>query len=277
MIDRRQAALLLAGGLTACSTSPKARAAAPAHSHDDHKVRSEDVHNMDDMPDSWNGNEVIAMVMYPGMTALDLVGPQYMFASMMGAKVHLVAETLDPVMSDTSMAIMPTTDFANAPKDVTFLCVPGGITGTLNAMKNDAVMDFVADRGERADYVTSVCTGSMILGAAGLLDGYRATSHWVSLDALPAFGAIPVAERIVEDRNRITAAGVSAGLDFGLEIVGRQRGQEYAEVVQLLAEYAPEPPYAAGHYPTAPKAAKDSLNTMFEGLTDRFASIGTVR
>lgn len=137
------------------------------------------------------------------------------------------------------------------------------------AMRDTAILDFLADRGSRARWVTSVCTGSLLLGAAGLLQGYRATSHWVTRSLLKDAGAIPVDARVVQDRNRVTGAGVSAGLDLGLYLVGKLRDRPYAETVQLLAEYAPEPPYDAGTPRTAPAEARVMLEGMFTEFNPR--------
>jgi cyclohexyl-isocyanide hydratase len=227
------------------------------------------VHDMSNMPADWTRKEQIAMVMYPGFTAQDLVGPQYMFANLMGASVHLVAETMDPVMSDTGMAIMPTRTFKNCPNDLDIVFVPGGGDGTLKALKNTRLIDFVSTHGQSAKWITSVCTGSLILAKAGLLDGYQATSHWVVRDLLAKAGAIPVNKRVVIDRNRVTGAGVTAGIDFGLSMVAMLRNQIYAETVQLLAEYAPEPPFNAGTPETAPVAAVEMMHEMFTGFMEQ--------
>jgi cyclohexyl-isocyanide hydratase len=221
-------------------------------------------HDMSNMPPSWTGKEQIGMLLYPGFTALDYVGPQYMFAGLMGARVHHIAKTMSPVVSDTQLAIMPTMTLAQAPRDLDILFVPGGGQGTLDAMQDEALLAFVADRGSRAQWITSVCTGSLVLGAAGLLKGYKATSHWVARPLLAEAGATPVDARVVRDRNRITGAGVSAGLDLGLTIVGLLRDQTYAETLQLLAEYAPEPPFNAGSPHTAPPMVKAMLDDMFK-------------
>jgi len=233
------------------------------------EVKEKPVHDMSSMPASWMGKEQIAMLMYPGFTAQDLVGPQYMFANLMGAKVCLVAQSREPVMSDTGLAIMPTHTFDDCPRDLDILFIPGGSTGTLEAMENKILIDFVMDRGSRAKWISSVCTGSLVLGVAGLLQGYRATSHWVMRDLLKNVGAIPVDARVVQDRNRITGAGVTAGLDFGLTFIAKLRDQNYAETVQLLAEYAPEPPFNAGTPKTAPTSATKMTEDMFVGYIDR--------
>ncbi|WP_186260495.1 DJ-1/PfpI family protein [Burkholderia gladioli] len=164
----------------------------------------------------WEGNEQIAMLMYPGMTVMDLIGPQSMFGALMGAKIHLVAKTLAPVTSDAGVTIVPTATFDTCPRELTVLFTPGGTDGTLAAASDPATLAFMLDRGTRAKYVTSVCSGSLILGAAGLLDGYRATSHWSVRHVLAQYGAVPTEARVVRDRNRVTGAGVTAGLDFGL-------------------------------------------------------------
>jgi transcriptional regulator GlxA family with amidase domain len=200
-------------------------------------------HDMSQMPAHWRGSEKVVMLVYPGFTALDIVGPQYMFASMMGAKTYIVAKTKDPVRSDTGLVFTPAMDFSEAPRDVDIFCVGGGTRGTVNAIKDEETLKFVREVGGGAKYVTSVCTGSMILGAAGLLDGYKATSHWLAKRLLPAFGAIVTDGRFARDRNRITAGGVTAGIDFGLGLIAQLRDDRYAQGVQLLAEYAPAPPF----------------------------------
>lgn len=226
-------------------------------------------HNMKDLPASWTGHEQIGMLLYPGMTALDFVGPQHMFSSLMGAKVHHIAKTIAPVTSDSKLTIMPTTTLKQAPRELDILFVPGGGDGTLAAMEDRELLAFLADRGSRAKWVTSVCTGSLVLGAAGLLKGYKATSHWATRSLLKDAGAIETEGRVVRDRNRITGAGVSAGLDLGLTIVGMLRDQAYAETVQLLAEYAPEPPFNAGSPRTAPSAVKETTEGMFPDFNAR--------
>lgn len=223
-------------------------------------------HDMSNMPPNWTGNEQIGMLLYPGFTALDFVGPQYMLAGLLGARVHHIAKTMAPVVSDTQLTIVPTMTLAQAPRELDILFVPGGGQGTLDALQDDALLSFVADRGRRAKWVTSVCTGSLVLGAAGLLKGYRATSHWIARPLLGNVGATAVDARVVRDRNRITGAGVSAGLDLGLTIVGLLRDPLYAETLQLLAEYAPEPPFNAGSPGTAPPMAKALLDDMFKGF-----------
>jgi putative intracellular protease/amidase len=226
-------------------------------------------HDMSKVPASWTRHDQIAKLIYPRMTALDLVGPQYMFASLMGAQVHLVGKTGSPVTSDTGITITPTCTFEDCPTDLTVLFTPGGTDGTLAAMEDTATRDFMADRGSRAQYVTSVCTGSLILGSAGLLKGYKATSHWAAREVLTDFGAIPTDARVVRDRNRITGAGVTAGLDFGLQMIAELRDSNYAQDVQLLCEYDPRPPFHAGSIHSAPTEVKSTMGGMLSGFTKK--------
>ena len=261
--DRRSVAMLALIGPLAAAAGAAAKDAAsppapPAPGHD-----------MSMAPASWMGHDEVAMLVYPKMTALDLVGPQYMFASLMGAKVHLVAKTREPVTSDTGVTITPTATFAETPKDLTVLFAPGGTQGTLDALLDAETRAFMADRGSRAKYVTSVCTGSLILGAAGLLKGYKATSHWAARDALSDFGAIPTDERVVIDRNRITGAGVTAGLDFGLTMVAQLRDTDYAQSLQLLCEYDPHPPFNSGSIHTAPPQVRAMMEAMLSPFRDQ--------
>jgi len=180
------------------------------------------------------------------MTALDLIAPQLLFASLMNVDVRLVWKDREPVISDTGVPIVPTATFAEISTPQTVLFVPGGTQGTFAVMNDSAVVAFLARVGASATYVTSVCTGALVLGAAGLLRGYRATTHWTVRDVLPILGATPVAERVVVDRNRITGAGVTAGLDFGLTMAARLRSDDYARMLQLAYEYDPQPPFDAG-------------------------------
>jgi transcriptional regulator GlxA family with amidase domain len=223
-------------------------------------------HDMSALPPGWMGKEQIAMLLYPEFTALDLIGPQYMLASLWGAKVHLVAAAKEPVRSDTGITFLPSMTLDEAPADLDILFVPGGGDGTLKAMQDAKVIAWLADRARRAKLVASVCTGSMILGQAGLLRGKRATTHWATHALLKDFGAVPVDERVVWDGNIVTGAGVSAGLDLGLAIVAKLRDPLYAQCVQLLAEYAPKPPFDAGTPARAPKEAHAMMSSMFDEL-----------
>ncbi|MEM6481131.1 MAG: DJ-1/PfpI family protein [Pseudomonadota bacterium] len=235
------------------------------------------VHDMSHFDPRYNGAEKVVMLGYQGMTALDLVGPQYMFASLWGAEVKVVAKTMDPIMTDTQLLILPDQTFDDAAKDLDILFVPGAVSGVLDTMEDEETLDFLVDRGARAKWITAVCTGSLILGQAGLLDGYRATSHWLGLDLLEEFGAIPVAERVVTDRNRITGGGVTAGIDMGLLILSKLRDVPYAQMVQLLAEYAPQPPFQAGLLETAPKPVRQAMVDMFPGFDAHVLALATQR
>jgi len=231
-------------------------------------------HDMSAMPAHWIGKEQIAFLIYPQFTALDMVGPHHMLSGLMGATVHIVAKTRDPVTSDAGLTFVPSATFADCPPDLDIICVPGGTEGTLAAMQDEATIRFLKDRGSRARFVTSVCTGSLVLGAAGLLDGYRATSHWAAKPVLPVFGAIPSEGRVVRDRNRITGGGVTAGIDFGLSLVGQLRDRQYAEVAQLIAEYAPEPPYDAGSPSRAPAEVRALTEPMFVDFLKQAEAVG---
>jgi len=223
-------------------------------------------HKLAENPDlKMHGTEEIAMLVYPKMTMLDVVGPQFFFNAMMGAKVHLVTKdsSLTPIMGDTGFAIVPTISMDDCPKDLDVLFVGGGTVGTVEFMSDQKSIDFVADRGSRAKHVTSVCTGSMILGQAGLLDGKKATSHWSIRHLLSDFGATPTNARVVQDGNVTTGAGVSAGLDFALTLLEQLRGTAYAQTVQLAAEYAPEPPVKGGTPESTPAAIREPMHAMY--------------
>jgi cyclohexyl-isocyanide hydratase len=194
-----------------------------------------------------------------------------MFESLMNREIHLLWKTRDVVANERPehpalIPVTPTTSFAECPERLDVLFVPGGVPGTLTMMEDAEVLAFLAAKGASAGWITSVCTGSLILGAAGLLNGYRATSHWVTRDVLAELGAIPTPGRIVVDRNRMTGGGVTAGLDFGLELVARLRSPLYAQAVQLYLEYDPKPPFDAGAPERAPAEAKAFLDEMFVGL-----------
>lgn len=231
-------------------------------------------HDMSAWPAHWTRPDRVAMLAYPGFTALDLAGPQYMFASMMGATVQVVARTRDPVRSDTGLVVVPDATFDEVPAEITVLFVPGSGQGMIDVLGDAETMRFVADRGARAGWITAVCTGSVILAAAGLLDGYRATSHWVTEPVLPALGAILDPARVVRDRNRITGAGVTAGIDFGLTMLELLRDRDYAMAIQLLAQYDPAPPFDAGSLASAPPHIAALMTGMFPGFAARAEQAG---
>ncbi|WBT36911.1 DJ-1/PfpI family protein [Hyphomicrobium sp. DMF-1] len=256
-LSKRDVLMMLAGGVGSTLFPATAGAAEQAGG-------AQSAHgDMHEMPASWYGKEQIAFLIYPKFTALDMVGPHYMLASLMGSTVHIVAKTKEPVVSDQQLVFMPSVTFDECPADLDIICVPGGSDGTLAAIEDEATIAFLKDRGSRAKYVTSVCTGSLVLGAAGLLKGYKATSHWATREILREFGAEPIDARVVEDRNRITGGGVTAGIDFGLTLVGKLRDRQYAEGVQLMGEYDPAPPFDSGSPAKASRVNLDMMTAMF--------------
>jgi cyclohexyl-isocyanide hydratase len=196
----------------------------------------------------------IAFLLYPDFTQLDLTGPAQVLSRIGNATVRYVAKAEAPVPTDAGFSIVPTATFADvAGADI--LCVPGGIS-CVDAMEDEETLAWVRHAGASAQWVTSVCTGSLILGAAGLLDGYRAASHWAWREHLALFGAEPVAERVVFDRNRVTGGGVTAGIDFALALTAAIRGEAHARAVQLALEYDPAPPFDSG---SPARAAQDTV------------------
>ena len=199
----------------------------------------------------------IGMVLFPGLTQLDLAGPYEVLARLPDASVYLVADTLAPVRTERGLTITPDATFDDVPP-LDLICVPGG-PGVDPLMEDARLLGFLQARAPRARYVTSVCTGALLLGAAGLLRGYRATTHWLSLDLLPLFGATPVEERVVVDRDRLTGGGVTAGIDLGLAVAAELRGRAVAEEIQLTIEYDPAPPFRSGSPRTAPAAVRERV------------------
>jgi cyclohexyl-isocyanide hydratase len=195
----------------------------------------------------------IGFLLFPNVTQLDLTGPAQVLSRVPGAHVHLVWKTRDPVPTDVGFTINPTTAMAACPP-LDVLCVPGGF-GIDALFADGETLAFLRRQGEQARWVTSVCNGALVLGAAGLLDGYRSACHWMWLPYLAQFGATPVAERIVRDRNRISGGGVTAGIDFGLALAAELAGEEVARTIQLALEYDPQPPFHAG----SPEAAGPAL------------------
>jgi cyclohexyl-isocyanide hydratase len=203
----------------------------------------------------------IGMLVYDDMILMDLNGPHTVF-SLIGANVHLVSKDLASVRTDVGIMVQPTATFETCPRDLDVLFVPGGLKGTIACMADRQLLDFLADRGQRARYVTSVCTGSLVLGAAGLLKGFRATSHWYVRDLLPLMGATLDPARVVEDRNRVTGGGVTAGIDFGLMLAARLTDEARAKRAQLVIEYDPQPPFAAGSPEAAGGALADEVRSL---------------
>jgi cyclohexyl-isocyanide hydratase len=216
----------------------------------------------------------IGMLLFTDLTQLDLTGPFEVFHRLPDTTVHLIAKTRDPVRAEGGLAIVPTTTLADAPpRDVLF--VPGGF-GQIAATDDREIVDWVRATGEAAKWVTSACTGSLLLGAAGLLRGYRATTHWAYVDLLPLVDAIAENTRVVVDRNRITGGGVTAGIDLALVIAVETCGREVAERIQLALEYDPEPPFRAGHPDiAAPEIVARTRTALAERHAQRAAQLQT--
>ena len=213
----------------------------------------------------------IGLLLFPDVTQLDLTGPWEVFARTPGVECHLIWKDLQPVRSDRGLSILPTTTFADCPP-LDVICVPGG-PGQIALMSDDVTLNFLRQQAEQAKWVTSVCTGSLVLGAAGLLKGYRATSHWSSIDQLALLGAEPVSQRVVRDRNRISGAGVTSGIDFALTLVAEIAGDAVAKSVQLQMEYDPETPFTSGSPHTAsPQEVEQARAKMAEFLATRRAA-----
>jgi cyclohexyl-isocyanide hydratase len=210
----------------------------------------------------------IGFLVFPGVQQLDLTGPYEVLALLPGARMHLAAAGLAPVASATGLVLSPTVSFADCPP-LDVLCVPGG--AGINALLTDAVaLDFVRRQAAGARYVTSVCTGALVLGAAGLLRGKRATTHWNAMEFLAAYGAVPVNARVVRDGNLFTGGGVTAGIDFALTLAAEIAGLEVAQGIQLNLEYAPAPPFDAGTPQAAPPGVLASVR-------DRLAAVKAQR
>jgi len=209
----------------------------------------------------------IVFLLFPNLTQLDFTGPLQVLSRLPGAKVALAAKTLDRVQTDAVLTLNPTHTFDRCPQaDV--LCIPGGF-GIDDAMQDAATVAFVKRQAAGAQYVTSVCTGALILGAAGLLEGKRATTHWAYHDALADVGATPVNARVVRDGNLFTGGGVTAGVDFAFTLAAEIAGEEAAKTIQLGLEYDPEPPFLAGAPDKAPPAA---LKTQRDRYAPRLAA-----
>jgi cyclohexyl-isocyanide hydratase len=202
----------------------------------------------------------IGFILFPNIMQLDMTGPHEVLSQLPGAEVLLLWKTRDPVRAGSGLTILPTTTFAECPQ-LDLICVPGG--SGMNALLTDTeTLDFLRRQAAKARYVTSVCTGSLVLGAAGLLRGRRAATHWMSMDMLKAFGAIPVNERVVVDGNVITGGGVTAGIDFGLKVAAEVAGEDVARTIQLGIEYDPHPPFDSGHPRSADPKLVEKAKTL---------------
>ena len=192
----------------------------------------------------------IGLLVFPKVTQLDLTGPLQVFSSVPGAKLHLIWKRIEPVASDSVLTLTPTTTFSDCPQ-LDVICVPGG-AGTDDMINDEEMLEFLRGQAAGAKYITSVCTGSLVLGAAGLLKGYRAATHWTAMEFLSLYGATPTKTRVCIDRNRVTGGGVTAGIDFALTLVSILIDRPTAQAIQLRLEYNPAPPFDAGSPETAP-------------------------
>jgi cyclohexyl-isocyanide hydratase len=206
----------------------------------------------------------IGFLLYPNLTQLDLTGPAQVLSRAPGVVAHYVWKTRDPVPSDAGLSLVPNMTFADCPQ-LDLICVPGG-AGQMALMTDEETLGFLRRQAKGARYVTSVCTGSLILGAAGLIEGYDSACHWMWRDMLPMFGAKPVNARVVKDRNRISGGGVTAGIDFALTVVAEIWGEDEAKLIQLYLEYNPRPPFNCGSPETADPAIVARARKQMEGM-----------
>jgi len=211
----------------------------------------------------------IGFLIYPGVIQLDVMGAYQVLSFPPNTQVHLLWKTLSPVVSNEGLILTPTTTLAECPP-LDVICVPGGGIGQVEVTQDSEILDFLGQQSITAQYVTSVCTGSLILAAAGLLQGYKATCHWAFRDQLAMLGVEVVPQRVVIDRNRVTGAGVTSGLDFSLTLLGLLCGEQVAKMTQLMMEYTPEPPFNAGTPETAGEEIVQSLMQFGQPLLDAF-------
>jgi cyclohexyl-isocyanide hydratase len=204
----------------------------------------------------------IGFVIFPDLTQLDFTGPLQVLARMPQSATFVIAKSPAPVPSDCGLSLVPTHTFANCPP-LDLICVPGGVKGVIGAIGDHETVNFVRRQAAGAKYVTAVCTGAFVLGAAGLLKGRRVTTHWAYTELLPLVGAKYEKGRIVRDGNLITAGGVTAGIDFGLSVVAEIAGETVARTIQLGIEYDPAPPFDSGHPDSAPESIKAALSERY--------------
>jgi cyclohexyl-isocyanide hydratase len=206
----------------------------------------------------------IGLLLFAGMTQIDFAEPYEVFARLPDTEVHVVAKSLDPVRTERGLVIVPTVSVDDCPK-LDVVVIPGG-PGIAQLLQDEAMLGFLRRQAKEAKYVTSVCTGSLVLGAAGLLHGRRATTHWLSMPLLGLFGALGVNERVVVDGNTVTGGGCTSGMDFALQLAAMLRGETIAQQIQLQLEYSPAPPFAAGSPATAPKEMVETVRRAGERL-----------
>jgi transcriptional regulator GlxA family with amidase domain len=211
--------------------------------------------------------KTIAFVLYPGLTVLDLVGPLQVLSALAGYQTVVVAERIEPLGTDTALTLTASHTFAEVPEPFAVV-VPGGGTPTFRVLSDETLLGYLRHAAEGAEWMTSVCTGALLLGAAGLLEGKRANTHWMFREMLRAFGAEPVTDRWVEDGRVITAAGVSAGIDMALHLAGRLAGDETARAIQFGVEYDPAPPLGPLDWASAPRQISALESVLTDGVTD---------
>jgi cyclohexyl-isocyanide hydratase len=216
---------------------------------------------------------LIGMLIFPRLTQLDMTGPYEVLARLPDTKVELVARTLDPVTTDRGMQIVPTVTYDSCPP-LDVVMVPGG-PGQQDLMEDEAALAFLRKQAATAQYVTSVCTGSLVLGAAGLLKGKRATCHWAALEHLKPLGAIPVSEKVVIDGNIVTGAGVTSGIDFALTLAAILESEAVAREIQLQIEYDPDPPFDSGSPKTAARETLDTVKGRLTKLNEERRAVAT--
>src|SRR6476469_9787150 len=211
----------------------------------------------------------VGFVIFPDLTQLDFTGPQQVLARLPESAMHIIAKSATPVPSDSGLSLVPTHTFANCP-NLDLICIPGGNAGVVQAIGDQETIEFVQRQSSIAKYVTSVCTGAFVLGAAGLLKGRRATTHWAFTELLPLVGATHEKARVVKDGNVITAGGVTSGIDFGLHIVSEIAGEQVAQAVQLGLEYDPNPPFNCGHPDRASSTVRTMVAPRYESARSNF-------
>lgn len=217
----------------------------------------------------------VAFLVFPNVTQLDLTGPAQVLSRLGNTTLNLVWKDKQPVQTDAGFPLLPTATFEEIER-ADILCVPGGL-GTMDLMQDAEVLDWLRKIAGEASWVTSVCTGSLVLGAAGLLKGYKSACHWASIDQLAFFGATPVRERIVEDRNRFSGGGVTSGIDFALALAARIRNEDFARFIQLSIEYDPHPPFDSGTPEKAPPEILERYYKMIEeNVPDREAKVKAI-
>lgn len=217
----------------------------------------------------------VAFLLFPNITQLDLAGPAQVFSRLGNCQIDLVWKNLDPVATDSGFSLLPTARLEDI-SHADILCIPGGL-GTVAVMQDEDLLDWVRSIAKTSTWVTSVCTGSLVLAAAGLLKGYKSACHWGSIEQLTYFDAIPTYDRVVFDRNRVSGGGVTSGIDFALSLAAKIRGEEHAKGIQLAIEYDPHPPFNSGSPKTAaPETVKGYQDMIEKFVPDRDAKVKAI-